>query len=154
ATYSITPPGGSWDQPDNGLYSVVMQPNQVSDTSSNFITTDLIGQFTVGVPLSLVVTSAADDGSPGTLRDALTQANTNANVADAITFDTGKMGTNTIALASPLTVSDSVSINGGAGIILDGGGSMQIMQVSGPGQLSVGITGVTFQNGYNIVTGV
>lgn len=27
ATYSITPPGGSWDSSDNGTYQIVMQAN-------------------------------------------------------------------------------------------------------------------------------
>jgi hypothetical protein len=32
ATYSLTPPGGSWDDTDNGSYAVNLQASQVKDT--------------------------------------------------------------------------------------------------------------------------
>jgi uncharacterized delta-60 repeat protein len=36
ATYTLTPPGGSWDDADNGTYTVVVNANQVADTDGNF----------------------------------------------------------------------------------------------------------------------
>ena len=47
ATYSIIPPGGSWDSADNGTYTVVMQPNQVFDQLGNPVAPGDIGSFTV-----------------------------------------------------------------------------------------------------------
>src|SRR4051812_1601189 len=40
------------------------------------------------VPANFLVTSAADDGSTGTLRDAITQAQATSDGPDVITFDT------------------------------------------------------------------
>jgi len=47
ATYSIVPPGGSWDFADNGTYSVVMQANAVRDGIGNPVAPGVIGSFTV-----------------------------------------------------------------------------------------------------------
>jgi hypothetical protein len=49
ATYQIDAPGGSWDPTDNGAYSLLLQPNQVSDTSNNFISARTLGSFLVGL---------------------------------------------------------------------------------------------------------
>ncbi|MBD2312675.1 carbohydrate-binding protein [Desertifilum sp. FACHB-1129] len=49
ATYRITPPGGSWAFADNGTYSIVMEANQVSDTSNNFVAAGELGSFTVNI---------------------------------------------------------------------------------------------------------
>ncbi|NET35846.1 MAG: hypothetical protein F6K19_28105, partial [Cyanothece sp. SIO1E1] len=35
ATYAVTPPGGSWDEADNGTYTVAVQAGAVSDASPN-----------------------------------------------------------------------------------------------------------------------
>ncbi|MBF2028659.1 MAG: glycoside hydrolase family 55 protein [Oscillatoriales cyanobacterium C42_A2020_001] len=49
ATYQINAPGGRWEPNDNGTYTLVLQPNQVSDTSNNFIPTSTLGTFLVNV---------------------------------------------------------------------------------------------------------
>lgn len=48
-TYSIVPPGGSWDSADNGTYTVVMQPNQVFDSIGNSVAPGPFGTFTVTI---------------------------------------------------------------------------------------------------------
>ena len=50
ATYKITPPGGFWNHADNKKYSVILLGNQISDTSSNFMLSRLLGTFTVIIP--------------------------------------------------------------------------------------------------------
>ena len=50
ATYSIVPPGGSWDFADNGTYNVVMQANAVRDGIGNTVAAGNIGSFTVMTP--------------------------------------------------------------------------------------------------------
>ncbi|XWK88865.1 MAG: glycosyl hydrolase family 28-related protein [Phormidium sp.] len=50
ATYQINAPGGTWTIDDNGRYTFVLQPNQVSDTSGNFMPTSSLGSFLVNVP--------------------------------------------------------------------------------------------------------
>ncbi|PYI46865.1 MAG: hypothetical protein DMF11_07675 [Verrucomicrobia bacterium] len=52
ATYSIVPPGGSWNFADNGTYNVVMQANQVFDGIGNPVAAGNIGSFTVAVGMS------------------------------------------------------------------------------------------------------
>lgn len=43
ATYSIVPPGGSWDFADNGTYNVVMQANAVRDGIGNSVAAGRLG---------------------------------------------------------------------------------------------------------------
>jgi hypothetical protein len=49
ATYSIVPPGSSWDSSDNGTYTAIMQPNQVTDELGNPVKAGSLGSFTVAV---------------------------------------------------------------------------------------------------------
>ena len=51
ATYSIVPPGGSWDFADNGTYNVVMQANAVRDGIGNPVAAGNIGSFSVMAPM-------------------------------------------------------------------------------------------------------
>jgi PA14 domain/FG-GAP-like repeat len=44
-TYSITAPGGVWDVPDRGTYTIALQANQVSDQDGNFIAAGTLGTF-------------------------------------------------------------------------------------------------------------
>lgn len=46
-TYQITPPGGSWDEADNGTYTISIEANQVSDTDGNAVVAGALGTFTV-----------------------------------------------------------------------------------------------------------
>src|SRR5262249_7676864 len=49
ATYIITPPGGSWDVADNGAYTVVMEANQVFDTTGNPVAAGPLGTVQVTI---------------------------------------------------------------------------------------------------------
>jgi hypothetical protein len=69
ATYTFTPPGGSWDLADNGNYSIVMQANQVADTAGSFVAAGAIGSFAVAIgdvtaPGNPVTGVGATAGSP------------------------------------------------------------------------------------------
>jgi predicted outer membrane repeat protein len=76
-------------------------------------------------PSTLTVTSALDPSvlTAGTLRYAVNQANEDAarGVSDKIVFNTAKMGTDTIALSSPLEL-----MAGKGTITIDGGGNVAI----------------------------
>lgn len=100
------------------------------------------------------VTSLADSG-PGTLRDAVAQANA-APGADAITFSV----TGTIALASTVVITGPLAIQGpgAAALAISGGDSVRIFVVtdtsfgacpatSGPLDYAVSISGLTLRNG-------
>ena len=50
ATYAVKGPNGRWDRTDNGIYTIWVVPNQVKDTSGNFIPKQQIGNFAVRIP--------------------------------------------------------------------------------------------------------
>src|SRR5262249_6713305 len=50
ATYQITPPGGTWDAADNGIYHVYLQANQVTNSLGVAASAGLLGGFVVNVP--------------------------------------------------------------------------------------------------------
>ena len=52
ATYQISAPGGSWDNADNGVYTVAVQANQVSDTAGNTVAVGALGTFNVDVSVA------------------------------------------------------------------------------------------------------
>ncbi|MCP5528055.1 MAG: hypothetical protein H7A47_14785 [Verrucomicrobiales bacterium] len=69
ATYTVTPPGGSWDAADNGAYSVSLVGNQVGDdgTPQLFAAAGAVGGFTVSANNTLPVVAhflAPDVGFP------------------------------------------------------------------------------------------
>ena len=94
------------------------------------------------------VTSLADSG-PGSLREAVAQANAAAGAPHRIEFQTGLGGT--IALASEVRISASLTIAGpGAGALaLDGGGATRLLRVERTGgePRNVTISGLTLRNG-------
>lgn len=49
ATYLVIPPGGSWDPADNGTYTLVMQPGQVTDSLNNYVKAGPFATFTVSI---------------------------------------------------------------------------------------------------------
>ena len=46
-TYRVVPPGGAWDESDDGQYEVSVCAREVSDTAANYILPGQIGSFTV-----------------------------------------------------------------------------------------------------------
>ena len=88
-----------------------------------------------------VVTSTADDGTPGTLRYEIQ----NAAPGDTITFDPSVTGTITLTM-SELLLSQSLTIQGpgAANLAVDGAGSDRVFGITGG---TVVISGLTIQNG-------
>lgn len=61
ATYSLTPPGGTWDATDNGTYTVAFNANQVADTTGNFAAANpALTAFVVNI-----TDGGGDDGDNG-----------------------------------------------------------------------------------------
>src|SRR5262249_42634520 len=126
AKYEITPPGGNWDLPDAGSYAVSLEANQVLNTpNGKGAPAVTLGTFSVAIPRSFVVVNTNDSG-PGSLRQAVMDANAVVGATDSITFDPTVFSTpQTIALTSgEIGVTDSVTIVGpGAGLLtIDAGG--------------------------------
>src|SRR5206468_1630830 len=109
ATYRFIPPGGTWDLSDDGTYTVTVEPNQVTNTAGTAVPPVTLGAFRVVIPTTYIVTNASDSG-PGSLRDALTRANTLPGTVDTILFDPVFFAApRTITLTSgELPVTDSV----------------------------------------------
>ena len=87
ATYSIIPPGGSWDSADNGTYTVVMQPFQIFDLLGNSVAPGPIGSLTV------MIAGSTPSPTPGTLVNISTrlrvQSGDNALIGGMIATGTG-----------------------------------------------------------------
>jgi hypothetical protein len=50
ATYTVPGPhGGLWTPADDGVYTILLRPRQVSDTSGNLAASTTLGTFTVTV---------------------------------------------------------------------------------------------------------
>ena len=48
--YAMTPPGGSWDEADNGTYTISILANEVADDELNYVAADAnAGSFTVSI---------------------------------------------------------------------------------------------------------
>ncbi len=69
-SYSIPAPGGTWDEPDNGSYTVTLLENAVEDVSNNAVTQTVLGAFTVAIspppPGELTVSPAEELEATGT----------------------------------------------------------------------------------------
>lgn len=76
-TYQIAAPGGSWDTADNGTYTVLLQENQVTDTSGNAIPNATLGSFNVNV----------DTLAPTASNLGVTDVNTSGGTTHSFTVD-------------------------------------------------------------------
>jgi hypothetical protein len=118
ATYTFTPPGGSWDPADSGYYKVNVLANQVYNTSGpNAVLAGTVGSFIVSMSNNYVVNAtndeAIDTDGKLSLREAIDRADAPGS-ADTITFDpTVFAGPQTITLAlGDFKLTDSVTIVG------------------------------------------
>ena len=50
AVYSIDAPGGTWNRPDEGRYTITLQNHQVADEAGNFAPSKVLGKFRVQFP--------------------------------------------------------------------------------------------------------
>jgi Domain of unknown function (DUF4347)/Malectin domain/Kelch motif/Calx-beta domain len=87
ATYQLLGPGGAWDSTDNGLYTVSMEPNQVSDTSNNnFVAAGAIGSFTVNISVPNTLRIEAESMILNTYR---VEANASASGGNVVSLKSG-----------------------------------------------------------------
>ncbi len=101
ALYEMAAPGGTWLLEDNGIYEVILQAGEVSDTGGRFSRETIIGSFEVAIEFAgqIDVTTTADGVAAGTLRAAVQAANAEA-------------GLNTIALRTGETYTLDISGTG------------------------------------------
>jgi hypothetical protein len=128
--------------------TTVSQTTTTSSTTTTSTTTTTTTTTTIPASTSLQVTSLLDDGSSGTLRWAITQANANAGgIYDAIDITTQ----GTITLTSDLpAITDGVTITG-TGMtttIIDGNNLYRAIYNSG--SRTIVIEDMTFKQGKNV----
>ncbi|MBM4093016.1 MAG: hypothetical protein FJ276_26950, partial [Planctomycetes bacterium] len=85
ATYTITPPGGSWDSADFGAYTIALTTDQIYDLAGNVVTGATVGTFVWAwqqVPLrNAAVEAAGLEGGEGMqFINAISYAPTDPNV--------------------------------------------------------------------------
>jgi hypothetical protein len=51
ATYRVTPPGGTWDNGDNGVYTIAIQASQIASSAGQFVTAMTLGSFKPALPI-------------------------------------------------------------------------------------------------------
>jgi len=156
ATYQVTPPGGSWDLADNGLYSINIVGGKIFDTDAPTplsVPPGPAGSFLVGIPQTFVVNAtndeATDTDGKTSLREAVLKANASAG-ADFIVFDPVVFATpQTITYAlGQINVTDSVTITGPAAqVTLDALSVSNHLNVSGFGTLNVAVSKMRFISG-------
>ena len=49
ASYSVPAPNGAWESSDNGVYQIVLQDGEVSDTANNTLNETIVGTFVVSI---------------------------------------------------------------------------------------------------------
>jgi hypothetical protein len=175
ATYQFTVSGG-WVTADDGTYTVMMNGNQVLNTTGHAVPAGSIGTFTVALAYTganaLVVTNTGDAGAgsglAGDLRYVLTKAAgvvgssqpnqivfSNTTAGGATNFYDGTQ--HTIALSSSLpAVPENVIITGPGSNLLTvnraGAFGFQFFSISGPTAQTVAISGMTI-SGASATTG-
>lgn len=106
ATYSMTPPGGSWDITDSGAYTIAILPAEVGDSLSTYVEDNAnAGSFTVSITPPLIpdapVITAAIPANMGALIE-FTANFSSAPIIDFTATCTG--GSNATGSNSPLLV--------------------------------------------------
>ncbi len=139
-TYRVTPPGGTWEQADNGIYEILLNDGAVTDTRSgtpNATQAQRLGEFAVDIafvgqiPVDVFADGADSDTGDGisnngsgqsTLRSAIQTANNdpglNTLVLEAGTYvlDVGTSGED-LAAEGDLDVTDDLLIKGNGATI-------------------------------------
>jgi CSLREA domain-containing protein len=162
ATYSITPPGGSWDALDRGTYSIVMLANQVSDVDGNVVAAATLGSFNVTIPSPPAASGDTDfdgDGFSDELEAALGSvyddphstpfpSGQQAGQAQSIDLSGSKLkialafaGKDSISAAGAMSIPAGVPLSGST-ITFDIGGVIQpfTLDAKGKAQKTVGTT--------------
>ncbi|HZP65202.1 MAG TPA: choice-of-anchor Q domain-containing protein [Rudaea sp.] len=137
--FSVAAPAG-WHPGDGHGVAALMQALRVTGNK--------LHRPSAGPASTHQVTSCADDGSPGTLRDAIAAANSGD------TIDLGALSCSTITLAQgaiPIVVDDLVVKGSGGAPAIDGAGQDRVFIDYGYGTLT--LQSLVVRNGRNYVQG-
>ncbi len=98
ALYRIIPPGGFWNKPDEGTYTISMRANQVSDTGKNFVAAGVLGTFQV--LLETTLPAAASNTLPITVGGQTTYSFT-VTYTDNVAVLTSTIDSNDVRVSGP-----------------------------------------------------
>ena len=145
--YRMTAPGGTWLLEDNGIYEVVLQAGEVSDTGGRSNREAVIGSFEVAIAFAgqLDVTTTADGTTAGTLRAAVIAANAEAGLntialrpGETYTLDISGAGEDASATGDlDVTDADGLVIRGNGATIQIVGGIDRVFDVQASGVLTL-----------------
>jgi subtilisin-like proprotein convertase family protein len=136
ATYQITPPGGSWDAGDNGIYTVSLMPGAVIDAAGNEALAIDVDFFSVNVPAANPPTVAGVQVNDGTAQRSLVTS-LKVTFSEAVTFPnginaafelsrlgpgspTGQVATSAVQVGNDVTLTFAA----GGAVAIDPGGSL------------------------------
>ncbi|AFY81787.1 Calx-beta domain-containing protein [Oscillatoria acuminata] len=111
-TYQIAASGGSWDTADNGTYTVQLQPNQVTDTTGNAISSATLGSFNVN--LDTIVPTASNLGVTNVNTSGGTSHSFTVDYADNVAIALSSLDSSDIQVTGPngfATLATLVSVN-------------------------------------------
>ncbi|MGE5610423.1 MAG: hypothetical protein ACM359_14320 [Bacillota bacterium] len=80
ASYRINAPGGYWDSLDNGIYTVRLADDQVSDRAGNFASGRILGSFKVSSPYAVLARKGTLVVNGTAKNDAITLTGTSGSV--------------------------------------------------------------------------
>jgi hypothetical protein len=156
ATYTFTPPGGSWTLEDSTTYTVAVVANQVANTTGSFAAAGTVGTFAVRLPGSFIVSNTNDTGA-SSLRQALTDANADTADADhfigfSSLFDTPQTinletALPTIGRALTLAGPGAANLNVRRDPALPTSAPFRVFQISGNNPFNVTLSGLTISGG-------
>ena len=95
--------------------------------------------FLMSTAAEAITVTNTNDSGPGSLRQAILDANANSGIADTIVFNASASGTITLLSTLPnITDAAGLTIDGtGQAITVSGGGTVQVMVVSSGAQLTL-----------------
>lgn len=109
ATYTFTPPGGTWNDADNGTYNIAMAAGQVNDSLASAVAAGALGSFTVTMDTTAptVTTPVADQANVPFQRSSYTVASDFADPPPAPTMLSYAIQSNTDNMVATASVDGS-----------------------------------------------
>ena len=103
ATYTATPPGGSWDSADNGTYTVSVAANQVGDDGAPqlFVATGSVGTFMVNATNTAPVVASVAAPGVGASEQGDTSYSFTLTYTDVGGVDASSIGSADVTVTGP-----------------------------------------------------
>jgi uncharacterized delta-60 repeat protein len=114
AVYTVAAPGGTWDQPDNGVYTITVVSNGVKDTSGNSVVT-ATGSFSVAATLPDTAPPNAQITAPAITTAGASSATITIVYSDNVAVNAASIDTGDITVSGPagaLTVTSAHAAGG------------------------------------------